>query len=110
MVRTIIEYNTAIIHIEKNIVSENVNILLDKMNALKEHGIRNYIFEFHNTEYMCSSALGIIAQTLRLSGETSGKVFFCSLSAPLKSLFEATKFLSIVSQAENAEEALKQCQ
>ena len=107
MVRTIIEDKTAIINIEKNIISENVDILEEKLNYIKNAGVLNLIFDFHNIEYMCSSALGLIASTLRLSGENGGVVYFCSLSKQLKSLFEATKFLTIVNTADNIDEALK---
>ena len=107
MVRTIIEDKTAIINIEKNIISENVDILEEKLNYIKNAGVLNLIFDFHNIEYMCSSALGLIASALRLSGENGGVVYFCSLSKQLKSLFEATKFLTIVNTAENIDEALK---
>ena len=107
MVRTIIEDKTAIINIEKNIISENVDILEEKLNYVKNAGVLNLIFDFHNIEYMCSSALGLIASALRLSGENGGVVYFCSLSKQLKSLFEATKFLTIVNTAENIDEAFK---
>lgn len=107
MVRTIIEDKTAIINIEKNIISENVDILEEKLNYIKNAGVLNLIFDFHNIEYMCSSALGLIASALRLSGENGGVVYFCSLSKQLKSLFEATKFLTIVNIADNVDEALK---
>ncbi len=107
MVRTIIEDKTAIINIEKNIISENVDILEEKLNYIKNAGVLNLIFDFHNIEYMCSSALGLIASALRLSGENGGVVYFCSLSKQLKSLFEATKFLTIVNTADNVDEALK---
>ena len=106
MVRTIIEDKTAIINVEKNIISENVDILEEKLNSVKDAGVLNFIFDFHNIEYMCSSALGLIASTLRVSGENGGVVYFCSLSKQLRALFEATKFLTIVSTADNANEAL----
>lgn len=107
MVRTIIDGKNAIIHIEKNVISENVDILENKLSYIKESGAINFIFDFHNIEYMCSSALGIIAQTLRIASEKGGKVYFCSLSSPLKALFEATKFMSIVSTASSVEKALE---
>lgn len=106
MVRTIIEDKTAIINIEKNIISENVDILEEKLNYAKNAGALNFIFDFHNIEYMCSSALGLIASALRVSGENGGSVYFCSLSNKLKALFEATKFLTIVNTANNVDEAL----
>ena len=106
MVRTIIEDKTAIIHIEKNIISENVDILEDKLSYIKNLGISNFIFDFHKTEYMCSSALGLITSILRISSEKGGKVYFCSLTSQLKKLFEAMKFLNIVNTAANIEEAL----
>ena len=106
MVRTIIEDKTAVIDIEKNIISENVDILEEKLNYVKNAGVLNFIFNFHNVEYMCSSALGLIASALRVSGENGGVVYFCSLSRQLKALFEATKFLTIVNTAESTDEAL----
>ena len=106
MVRTIIEDKTAVINIEKNIISENVDILEEKLNYAKNAGALNFIFDFHNIEYMCSSALGLIASALRVSGENGGSVYFCSLSNKLKALFEATKFLTIVNTASNVDEAL----
>ena len=107
MVRTIIEDKTAIISIEKNIISENVDILEDKLNYVKNAGALNFIFDFHNIEYMCSSALGIIASTLRVSAENGGVVYFCSLTKQLKKLFDATKFLTIVNISDNVDDALK---
>ena len=44
MVRTIIEDKTAIIHIEKNIISENVDILEDKLSYIKNLGVSNLPF------------------------------------------------------------------
>ena len=64
------------------------------------------MFDFHNIEYICSSALGLIASALRVSGEKGGKVYFCSLSTKLTSLFEATRFLTIVNTAKDVNEAL----
>lgn len=106
MVRTIIEDKTAVIDIEKNIISENVDILEEKLNYVKNAGVLNFVFDFHNVEYMCSSALGLIASALRVSGENGGVVYFCSLSKQLRALFEATKFLTIVNTADSADEAL----
>ncbi|MEI0604183.1 STAS domain-containing protein [Brachyspira alvinipulli] len=106
MVRTIIEDKTAIINIEKNIISENVDILEDKLNYAKNAGALNFIFDFHNIEYMCSSALGLIASALRVSAENGGTVYFCSMTSQLKKLFEATKFLTIVNISDNVDDAL----
>ena len=39
MVSTVIEGKTAIINIEKNIISENVDILEEKLNYIKDAGI-----------------------------------------------------------------------
>ena len=103
MVSTVIDGKTAIINIEKNIISENVDILEEKLNYIKDAGILNFVFDFHNIDYMCSSALGLIA---RVSGENGGKVYFCSLSSKLTSVFEATRFLTIVNTAKNVDEAL----
>lgn len=107
LVRTIIEDKTAIIHIEKNIIYENVDILEDKLSYIKSLGVFNFIFDFHKTEFICSSALGLIASTLRIASENGGVVYFCSLTSRLKNLFEAMKFLNIVHTAGNAEDALK---
>lgn len=109
MVRALIDDNIAVIHIEKNVISENVNLLESKVNYAKDNNVNIYIFDFHNIEYICSSALGIIAQTLRLSADGAGKVYFCSMSDKLKMLFEVTKFLSIVSTANTVDEALAEC-
>lgn len=106
MVSTVIEGKTAIINIEKNIISENVDVLEEKLNYVKDAGILNFVFDFHNIEYICSSALGLIASALRVSGEKGGKVYFCSLSTKLTSLFEATRFVTIVNTAKDVNEAL----
>ena len=106
MVSTVIDGKTAIINIEKNIISENVDILEEKLNYIKDAGILNFVFDFYNIDYMCSSALGLIASALRVSGENGGKVYFCSLSSKLTSVFEATRFLTIVNTAKNVDEAL----
>ena len=106
MVSTVIDGKTAVINIEKNIISENVDILEEKLNYIKDAGILNFVFDFHSIDYICSSALGLIASTLRVSGENGGKVYFCSLSAKLTNLFEATRFLTIVNTAKNVDEAL----
>ncbi len=107
MIRVLVDGNIAVIHVEKNIISENVGLLEEKIKEAKEKDARIYIFDFHNVEYMCSSALGIIAQTLRVSSEVDGKVYFCSLSQKLEMLFDATKFLNIVEVAPSVEEALE---
>ncbi len=107
MVRTIIEDKTAIIHIEKNIITENVDILENKLSYIKSLEVVNFIFDFHKTEYICSSALGLIASTLRIASENGGTVYFCSLTSRLKNLFETMKFLTIVKTANNVDEALK---
>ena len=78
----------------------------EKLNYIKDAGILNFVFDFHNIEYICSSALGLIASALRVSGEKGGKVYFCSLSTKLTSLFEATRFLTIVNTAKDVNEAL----
>ena len=107
MVRTIIEDKTAIIHIEKNIIYENVDILEDKLSYIKSLRFVNFIFDFHKTEFICSSALGLIASTLRIASENVRVVYFCSLTSRLKNLFETMKFLTIVHTANNVDEALK---
>lgn len=106
MIRTIIDTNTAIIHIEKNIISENVELLETKISEAKSDSIINFIFDFHNTEYLCSAALGVIAQILRVTSEDSGKVIFCSMTVKLKELFIATKFLSVVDSADSLSDAM----
>lgn len=106
MVRAVIDNNVAVVHIEKNIISENVELLESKINEAKTNNTGNFVFDFHNTEYLCSAALGIIAQTLRVSSEHSGKVVFCSMTTKLEQLFDATKFLLIVDSTTSLEDAM----
>lgn len=107
MVRAVIDNNVAVVHIERNIISDNVELLESKINEAKIHDAVNFIFDFHNTEYLCSAALGIIAQTLRVSFECSGKIVFCSMSAKLEELFTSTKFLRVVDSTSSLEDAMK---
>lgn len=107
MVRSVIDNDVAVVHIEKNIISENVDLLETKINDAKTSDTVNFIFDFHNTEYLCSAALGIIAQTLRVSYDNSGKVVFCSMTTKLEELFTATKFLLMVDSTSTLEDAMK---
>ena len=97
----------AILYVEKNIISEDVDDLEDKINSIKEANVSNLIFDFSNVEYMCSSALGLIASTLRFASENNGSIYFSSLSKQLESLFEAIKFLPIVNVSKTSQEALE---
>ncbi len=96
----------AIFYIEKNMISEDVDELEEKINSIRESNISSLIFDFSNVEYMCSSALGLIASTLRFASENNGSIYFSSLSKQLESLFESIKFLSIVNVTKTSQEAL----
>ena len=96
----------AIFYIEKNMISEDVDELEEKINSIRESNISSLIFDFSNVEYMCSSALGLIASTLRFASENNGSIHFSSLSKQLESLFESIKFLSIVNVTKTSQEAL----
>ena len=106
MIHIIIEDKTAIISINKNIISENVNIFEDKLNYAKRVGSLNFIFDFNNIEYICSYALDLITSILKVSIENGGKIYFCSLSSKLKNLFEVEKILDIVKTANNIDKTL----
>lgn len=106
MIQAVIDGKIAIIHIEKNLITENADLLDEKIANIRKNSVSNFIFDFHNIEFMCSSALGILAKTIREVSENNGKIYFCSLSGQLKKLFEATKFLSVVSVADNSKEAV----
>jgi len=107
MIRAVIDNDVAVVHIEKNIISENVDLLESKINEAKTSDTVNFVFDFHNIEYLCSAALGIIAQTLRVSYDNSGKVVFCSMTTKLEELFIATRFLSMVDSTSSLEDAMK---
>ena len=67
MVRTIIEDKTAIINIEKNIISENVDILEDKLSYAKNVGALNFIFDFYKRNASQSSFFRAVLMALSQS-------------------------------------------
>ncbi len=108
MISIKIDESIAIITIDENIVAENITIFEDLIEEMKETDYKSYVFNFAGVEYVCSSALGILASVLRKSYESSSTVYFCSLSKQLRNLFDMTKFLPMVKEAEKVEDLLGQ--
>ncbi len=100
--------NVAIITVDENIVSENITTFEDEIEKMKQSDYKSYIFNFSGVEYVCSSALGILANVLRKSYESSSTVYFCALSTQLRNLFDMTKFLPMVKEAKKVEDVLSQ--
>lgn len=108
MISIKIDENIAIITIDENIVAENITTFEEEIEKMKESDYKFYIFNFNGIEYVCSSALGILASVLRKSYESSSTVYFCALSEQLHNLFDMTKFLPMVKEAEKVEDVLVQ--
>ncbi len=108
MISIKIDENIAIITIDENIVSDNISDFEENIDKVREEDYKFYVFDFAGVEYVCSSALGILANVLRKSFESSATVYFCSLSDPLRKLFDMTKFLPMVQQSKDVSDALGQ--
>ncbi len=107
MIETKTNDNAVVINISENIITENISSFEEEIENVKSSNFKYYIFDFSGVEYVCSSGLGILANVIRLSYETSAEVYFCALTEELKNLFEITKFLTMVKEASSVSEALR---
>lgn len=106
MISLDISDKTAKIKIASNLLIDDVEILEARVEEAYSQDATSFIFDFTNTDYMCSASLGVLAQLLKNTMEEgNGKVVFCSLSEKLKSVFDAMQFTSIVAVAKNIDEA-----
>ncbi len=108
MISVKIDGNIALVTVDENIVSENISDFETRIESMKEETYVYYVFDFKGVEYVCSSALGILASVLRTALESSATVYFCSLSDPLRKLFDMTKFLTMVKEASDLDSLLSQ--
>ena len=106
MIKTKIDKDVVTINVGENIISENINLFEEKIDDIRFSDFKCYIFDFSNVEYICSSGLGILANVLRKSYETSSSVYFCSLTEPLRKLFDVTKFLTMVKEEKTIEDVV----
>ncbi len=100
--------NISIMTVDENIVSENISDFEKCIEKMTEGDYTSYAFNFSGVEYLCSSALGILAHVLRKSFESSSTVYFCALSEPLRKLFDMTKFLPMVKEFNSIDDVLVQ--
>ncbi len=106
MINVEIDKKVSIMTIDENIVSENIADFENSIEKMTDSDPASYLFNFLGVEYMCSSALGILAQVLRKSFESSSTVYFCALSVQLRKLFDMTKFLPMVKEADSIDDIL----
>lgn len=101
----------AIVKIGSNLLIDNVDAFEAEVSKKYSQGLIVFIFDFGGVDYVCSAALGVLAQLLKnLYEEKSGRVYFCCLSEKLKSLFDAMQFTAIVNVEDDFDSALEKAE
>ncbi|MBI4979219.1 MAG: STAS domain-containing protein [Spirochaetes bacterium] len=108
MVTVSITNGVAVVTMEGNLLIDEVDSFESKITDAFEDGTRQFVFDFGKVEYVCSYALGVIAQLLKKAlAESNGKVRFCNVGNQLKLVFETMQFTNIVPLDATCSDSLK---
>lgn len=107
MVDLAIKDDVAHIVAQSNILIDDVDIFEAKVAEAFDAEPAAYIFDFDGVEYMCSAALGVIANLLKNVMTNDGVIYFVGLTDRLRETFDATQFTAIVKVAESVSQAEK---
>jgi stage II sporulation protein AA (anti-sigma F factor antagonist) len=74
--------------------------------ALNQHPIRHILLNLSQLEFMDSSGLGVILGRYKEVSSIGGEMVVCSISAPVKRLFEMSGLFKIIRLEEDEDFAL----
>lgn len=107
MVSVHMQDDVVIVAVERNILIDDVDNFEHQVNEAYADGYTRFVFDFGTAEYICSSALGVMANLLKnVMTQKEGAIYFCNLTEKLKNIFEATQFTTIVNVEEDVAHAL----
>jgi len=75
--------------------------------GLLSEGCLNIVVNFAETDYLCSSSLGILAMIIKRVRERGGDLKLTNLSSKVRKFFEVTRLEQMLEIFESVEEAVK---
>ena len=85
------EKGVQIIEVGEDVVSEKAEEFKDVVETLEGRGGKQFVLEMSKVDYLCSTALGVIAGLYRKVKGTSGWVEVVTHSDRVKELFNVTR-------------------
>ena len=76
------------------------------LNMAIEDGLKKVIFDFSKTSHISSDGLHVVLKIIRVLSIKKGIVIVAAMSVSVRSVFEASGFLTLIDEFENVEEAV----
>ena len=83
---------------------ENADLLKSEIISLLEKNIKIILIDFQDVTFMTSAGIGALVATLKAVNAVEGKLYICSLSEQVKTVFELTKMERIFKPLTNRQE------
>ena len=84
-----------IVQVAGKMYSEDADALRGEMLKYLDQGLREFIFDFQELEYISSSGIGMLLATKKATDKLGGTVKVCNLTGVVKELFEITRIAGI---------------
>ena len=83
---------------------ENADLLKSEITSLLEKKIKIILIDFQDVTFMTSAGIGALVSTLKAVNAVEGKLYICSLSEQVKTVFELTRMERIFKPLKNRQE------
>jgi len=101
------ENGIAIINIDKDINSTNIDDFRKILDEIKEKDILKIIFDFHNIDFVLSEVFGLLIATLKRVRISEGDIIICGVSNKLMRIFQITRLDKVIDIVDNVNSAKK---
>ena len=98
--------DACIVSLAGRIDSSNAADFATRLKGFLQSGARLLVLDFGSVIYMTSAALRALLQTATEAEHTSSRLTLCSLTEPVRELFEICGFVDTFTIAASREEAL----
>ncbi len=82
----------------------NADLLRSEITSLLEKGVKIILIDFQDVTFMTSSGIGALVATLKAVNAAGGKLYICSLSEQVRTIFQLTKMERIFKPLVNRQE------
>ena len=82
----------------------NADLLRSEITSLLEKEIKIILIDFQDVTFMTSSGIGALVATLKAVNAAGGKLYICSLSEQVRTIFQLTKMERIFKPLVNRQE------
>ena len=100
------ENETLVIRAEDRLDSANAQAFCDHLNAVVQTTGESVVVDMEGLYYISSAGLRAILQVLRKLQQQDGKLAICSLSSPVRDVFETSGFDQLIDVHPSCSEAI----